>query len=100
MKYVAIVRSPCPFHSASEQAKNWDETHEVRIYVEGQRVWVKHVESQNRGGWCGGATGTAWKEINFCSTLFRISNGKPADYYINNFSNIRKENFKGKPRVK
>lgn len=100
MKYVAVVRSPCPFHSASEQAKSWNKTHEIKIYVEGQRVWVKHIESQSRGGHCGSATGTKWKEKEFNGSFIRSSKGKPATVYINHFSNIREEDFKGKPRVK
>lgn len=41
-KYTAQIARPCNLHSASEQAKNWSETMEMRIVVTDQgRVWVK-----------------------------------------------------------
>lgn len=41
-KYIATIRKPCNFNSASPAAKNWNETMEMRIVVtDAGAVWVR-----------------------------------------------------------
>lgn len=46
-KYTAQIARPCNLHSASEQAKNWSETMELRIVVtDAGVVWVRPERHQ------------------------------------------------------
>lgn len=62
-KYTAQVLKPCPFHSASQQAQNWNETHEMKIVVSGDKVFTKTPSAPKGGSSCISMSGGKWKQV-------------------------------------
>jgi hypothetical protein len=63
VKFTANVRKACPFHSASQQAREWNETTTILIVVcNNGSVWTKNTEAYPIG--CSGnkVASLKWKE--------------------------------------
>lgn len=91
-KYTAQVLKPCPFHSASQQAKNWKETHEMKIVVSEDKVFTKTPSAPKGGSSCVSMSGSKWKQVSAC--VFRY---KTIEQFLLDCGAVE-SNFRGAPK--
>lgn len=95
-KYIAEVRKPCPFHSASDQARNWDETMEMKIFISDEgRVFTKtpsYATPHSRN--CCAVSSDKWKAKG--DYAFRYTS---VDQWLNKIGAVE-SNYRGQPRMK